>query len=209
VSGAPAIAGLRLDARFQALLGAHTIESIEAERGSVIGLWSDARIALLNSGWHRFAHENDGGAVLERWALGSDFFSGISGVLRDYYREGFARALGTGQPWEQSYECHSPATGRQFRLRALPLAQGALLLVHSLVVSDPAWFDGTHAPRPSELERYVGADGIIRQCCNCRRTQRVASPASWDWLPELVARPPGNVSHVICMTCMKQVYPDL
>src|ERR1044071_6838845 len=128
MSGARVGAGLQVAERFEALLGAHSVESIEAERGSVIGLWSDARIALLTSGWQRFAHENVGGAVLERWPLGSDFFSGISGVLRDYYAQAFARVVRTGQPWEHSYECHSPATARQFRLRTLPLAGGALLL---------------------------------------------------------------------------------
>ncbi len=202
-------AGLQVDPRFRAVLGPHTPESIESERGSVIGLWPDARIALLNTGWQRFAHENAGAKVLERWPLGSDFLSGISGVLRDYYAEAFARVVRTQQPWEHSYDCHSPTTGRQFRLRALPLADGALLLVHSLVVSFPAWFDGAHPPRLDSLDRYVAADGIIRQCCNCRRTQRAVSPLSWDWIPELVAHPPRNVSHGICMTCMKQVYPDL
>lgn len=197
---------LRMDARFHALLGSHTLESIEAERGSVIGLWADGRIALLNSGWHRFAHENDGVAVLERWPLGSDFFSAISRVLRDYYAQAFARAVRTRQPWEHSYDCHSPATKRQFRLRALPLDQGALLLVHSLVVSYPAHADDACE---RELACYVGADGLIRQCCNCRRTQRIAIPQAWDWLPGLVANPPRNVSHVICLTCRKEVYPDL
>lgn len=198
-----------MDARFRALLGPHSAESIEAERGTVIGLWGDARIALLNSGWHRFAHENTGAQVIERWPLGSDFFSAISGVLRDYYGEAFARVVRTQQPWEHSYDCHSPTTGRQFRMRALPLAQGALLLVHSLVVSYPAWFDGDEPLRLRALEHYVGADGILRQCCNCRRTQRATSPTTWDWVPELVARPPPNASHGICQTCMKQVYPDL
>jgi hypothetical protein len=209
MTDAPATAGPLLDRGFRALLGPHTVESIEAEHGSVIGLWSDARIALLNSGWQRFARENEGAHVLERWPLGSDFFSGISGALRDYYAESFARVVRTRQPWEHAYHCHSPSTGRQFRLRALPLADGALLLVHSLVVRYPAWFDDANPPRLGELERYVGADGLIRQCCNCRRTQRVASPMAWDWIPELVARPPRNVSHGICSTCMKQVYPDL
>lgn len=202
--------GPRIAEGFQALLGRqHTVESIEAEGGSVIGLWSDARIGLLNSAWQRFALENAGASVIERWPLGSDFLSGISGVLRGYYAEAFARVAHTGQPWEHSYDCHSPATARQFRLRALPLAQGAVLLVHSLLVSLPVSFDGAHAPSLEALERYVGSDGIIRQCCNCRRTQRVASPLVWDWIPELVARPPSNVSHGLCMTCRKQVYPDL
>jgi hypothetical protein len=200
--------GLVMDARFRALLGPHSAESIEAERGTVIGLWGDARIALLNSAWHRFAHENAGASVIERWPLGSDFFSGISGVLRDYYAEGFARVARTQRPWEHDYDCHSPTTGRQFRMRALPLAQGALLLVHSLVVSYPASFDGDHPPLHG-LDHYVGSDGLLRQCCNCRRTQRAVPPIRWDWVPELVAQPPPNLSHGICLTCMRQVYRDL
>src|SRR4051812_8463615 len=51
---------LQIDVGFEPLLGAHTVAELDAEPGSVIGLWPDGRIALLNSAWQQFARQNGG-----------------------------------------------------------------------------------------------------------------------------------------------------
>lgn len=192
---------------FEALLGAHALEALDREPSVVIGLWSDGRIALLNAAWRRFAEENDGADALRRWPIGGDFLSGISGVLRDYYRRAFASVRAQGRPWEQSYQCHSPRVRRQFRLRVLPLEQHALLLIHSAIVESAA------PPRDADigasaLAEYVGPSGMVRQCSNCRRTQH-GTREGWHWVRDYVSHPPPNVTHGICDICLRQDYPDL
>jgi hypothetical protein len=202
-------ARVEIDVGFEALLGAHTPSELDRELGSAIGLWSNGRIALLNGGWRRFAEQNEGSGVLRRWPLGADYASGISGVLRDYYARAFSAVRVHHQPWEQTYQCHSPLVRRQFRLRVLPLNEQALLLIHSVVVEAPIpASDGElDAPGRSDLSEYVGPSGHVRQCSNCRRAQHVSG--GWHWVRAFVTRPPPNVSHGLCTTCLRQDYPDL
>lgn len=195
-----------IDAGFEKHLGPHAVRELDAEAGSVVGLWPDGRIGLLNQAWGRFAEENDGAAILERWPLGSEIWSGISGVLRDYYVRAFERVRMKGEPWEQTYLCDAPARRREFRLRVLPLERHALLLLHSLVVDMPRRED---EPSSGSLTRYVNDAGTVHQCSNCRRTQRVRGPHGWDWVRSYVAHPPPNVAHGVCTTCVRQFYPEL
>lgn len=213
---------LQMDTGFEQHLGDHRLSDIDAESGSVIGLWPDGSIGLLNSSWRRFAEENDGAGVVQRWPLGSDLLSGVSGVLRDYYSRALARVRRHGEPWEQSYQCPSPGAARHFRMRVLPLANGSLLLVHTRVVGaehGPSETDSSASGRdppsgdlpsgdPPDPADYVGPRGMIRQCSNCRRTQR-AHRHEWDWVTAHVMDPPRNISHGICPICIRQDYPEL
>jgi CheY-like chemotaxis protein len=200
---------LQIDAGFEALLGGHTVEELDAEPGSVVGLWPDGSIAFMNSAWLRFAEQNGGSEVLRRWPIGSDLLRGITGPLRDYYARAFAQVREQQKPWEQSYDCNAATQRRQFQLRVLPLDQRGMLLIHS------PRFD---APMPIEnkppngaaslLSEYVGPSGLIRQCSNCRRSQR-AHGDRWDWVRAFIENPPPNVTHGICPVCLRQDYGDL
>ncbi len=201
---------LQLDAGFEQHLRPHQIGDLDAEPGSVIGLWPDGSIALLNSAWRRFAEENDGADVVQRWPLGSELLSGVSGLLRGYYSRAFARVRREGKPWEQSYQCPDRA-GRQqpFRLRVLPLTRDCLLLVHTrLVAAEHPRSDDLFPGKLPAPADYVDPRGMIRQCSNCRRTQRAQSK-QWDWVTAHVTDPPRNVSHGICPICIRQDYPEL
>jgi hypothetical protein len=103
------------------------------------------------------------------------------------------------EPWTQTYDCHSAELTRQFRLQVLPLGGPGLLLIHTLVVEVP--ISGENAP-PLGLAPYLSPVGLVRQCSNCRRTQRSISPNVWDWVPQLVLETPDYVSHGICTSCL-------
>jgi hypothetical protein len=194
---------LQVEDNFKKLLGAHSPEALEAEAGTVLGLWPDGRIALFNSAWQRFALANAGADVIERWPLGASVHSGISDVLRGYYARAFARVLQRQQSWGQTYDCHSAELTRQFRLQVLPLGSLGLLLIHTLVIEVPMSEENA-APRG--LAQYLGPHGLLRQCSNCRRTQRWSSPEVWDWVPQFVSEAPDCISHGICPTCLSQYY---
>jgi hypothetical protein len=191
---------------FEKHLWPHGPRELDAEAGSVVGLWPDGRIGFLNEAWSSFARDNRGEAVLTRWPLGSEIWSGISGVLRDYYVRAFERVRTKGEPWEQTYLCDAPWRRREFRLRVLPLEGKALLLLHSLVVDTPRF---EAAAEPNEPREYVSEDGTLRQCSNCRRTQRVRGPHGWDWVRSYIAQAPANALQGICTTCVRQFYPEL
>jgi hypothetical protein len=198
---------LLVEDSFKAILGAHSPEALDAEAATVLGLWPDGRIALTNSAWETFALANAGADVLRRWPLGASFHAGVSDALRDYYARAFARVLQRQEAWEQTYDCHSPELTRQFRLQVLPLGGLGLLLIHSLLVEVPM-LEKKSAPLHG-LEQYRGPRGVVRQCSNCRRTQRAGSPEVWDWVPQFVSGTPNYVSHGICTTCINQYYPEL
>jgi hypothetical protein len=196
---------LQVDSQFARLLGSHTPAELDLETGAVVGIWPDTRIALQNSAWRRFALQNAGADVLERWPLGACLLSGISGVMQAYYADAFARVLAQSEPWEQTYDCHSPNSRRQYQLRVLPLVGRGLLLIHSLLVEADIGLGSSFAG----AKPYLGPDGLVRQCSNCRRTQRVGAASTWDWVPELVAHTAPRTSHGICSTCVNQYYPEL
>jgi hypothetical protein len=147
----------------------------------------------VNGAWHRFAEQNGGAGV----AAISSYFDGIGGPFRDYYARAFAEALATSKPFEQDYECSSPAELRRFHLRALPIDGRALVLEHSLTVALP------HEPATAALpiEWYLAPTGFIHQCSNCRRVRRPET-TEWDWVPALVERVHPATSHGICPPCL-------
>lgn len=184
----------------------YPLASLDAEASTVIGLWPDGRIALLNSAWNTFAVQNTGDLTLRHWGLGAYLLSAISGPLRDYYARAFGRVRRSGDAFEQTYGCHSRSVERQYRLRVHPLASGGLLLMHTLVVSLPL------ASTPGEaltLARYVDAHGLVHQCSNCRRVRRAGEVAVWDWVAELVEHPAINTSHGVCSVCCGRYYAEL
>jgi hypothetical protein len=202
-------APLQIDTGFERLLGAHTAAELDAEPGSVVGLWPDGSIAFLNGAWRRFAEQNGGAEVLRRWPIGSDLLRGITGPLRDYYARAFAQVREEQKPWEQSYDCYTPTQHSQFHLRVLPLDQRGMLLIHSSRLDAPMPIENEPASgTKSLLSEYVGASGLIRQCSNCRRSQR-AQVDRWDWVRAFVEDPPPNVTHGICPVCLRQDYGEL
>jgi hypothetical protein len=154
----------------------------------------DPRGSILwrNPAWDRFAKEN--GCEREF----SSYFDGIAPPLGDFYRSVFAKALATGEVYEQDYECSSATTYRLFHCRALPVDAHGLVVEHSLVAESP------HERVPVEAleSRYVGASGKIHQCGNCRRVKCRDREHAWHWVPRWVERPHPLTSHVICPACV-------
>jgi hypothetical protein len=191
--------------RFERLLHRYSAEDLTGEPGPIVGLTRDLHIAWLNSDWHRFAENNDGREVLERWPIGAPLLTAVSGPLRNFYEVGFRRCLSTRTVWEHAYECSSPDRFRLFFMRSYPLDGRGLLVVHSLRVEEP------HT-RPASLldpAAYRDAHGIIHQCSHCRRTRWPRPPFRWDWVPALLAPGVGPVSHGLCRPCFGYYYPDV
>lgn len=156
------------------------------------------QLALVrtNAAWSTFARANGGEALLQRWTRGSSILSAISLVLREFYRHHYTQALVTGQRWEHDYDCPTPAQQQRFRMFVHPVAESFLLVSNALVEAAP--HDG--AAWPADLSRYA-VDEVITMCANCRRVRNPRGHLRWDWVPELVAHQPANLSHGLCEVC--------
>lgn len=192
----------RFTAEFPSLLSGVTVETLEADPHSTYALSPELSLIYLNPAWFRFAKENAGEpAISMRFGLGTPVCAAIAAPLKEFYSGAYLRALETGEAWDHDYECSSADRYRRYHQTVYPLHNRAGLLVVNSLVQDQPHNPETHAPSPPREERYTGAQGLIIQCCHCRRVQRAAEPELWDWVPAWVKRMPLRTSHGLCPIC--------
>jgi hypothetical protein len=192
----------RLDDNFLSMLDGLQLETLEGEPNPVYGLSSDRAVSYLNPGWFIFARENGGEpAISERFGIGTFIGDAMAGEARGFYLEAFQAILRTGKVWHHDFECSSATVLRLYHQSVYPLrGRGGLIVVNSLTKEQPHESKARIA-RPPRKELYVQRTGLITQCSNCRRVQRVSPPEVWDWVPAWVKRMPPNTSHSFCPGC--------
>ncbi|HEX6241891.1 MAG TPA: PAS domain-containing protein [Polyangiales bacterium] len=163
---------------------------------TVLAIGPTGTILWLNPAWSRFAEQNRGSDIRKRFGVGTSYFDGISGPLREYFKEAFAEVLQAREPLELDYECSSPEARITLRLRVLPVGDAGLLLEHAPVRERPFANEELREPSP----HFVNKHGLISQCSNCRKVLRTDTQ-TWEWVPRWIAAPMPNVSHGICGIC--------
>lgn len=170
----------------------------------IFGLWPDLTFALFNEGWFRFAEQNEGEPRISReWVLGRSLLEAVPEVLLPFFRDGFTRALATGERWEHEYDCSSPETFRLYHQSVYPLGSEGLLVVNSLKVEGP--LEGSM--QGGNANDYLDPHAIVHQCARCRKVENVRAGNRWDWIPGWIASPPEKVSHGLCPVCLDYYYP--
>ncbi len=163
-------------------------------------------ITYCNPAWDRFAEVNGGGPeVLARNVVSKYLLDFVSGDLKGYYADLFARARQLGQPVGHDYECSGARVFRLYRMQIYPLEPGqGFVVVNSLRVERP--HDRT-AHEPDDAI-YKDRAGLMHMCANCRRTRREANGERevWDWVPAHLDRRLSNVSHGVCPMCLEYYY---
>lgn len=188
---------------FAGRLSAEALRELDRSDSTVMGLRPDYTVGYRNAAWVHFASAN-GAPELTDWN-GTPITHVFAESVRAFYEGLFRRVQDTGEPADHEYDCSSPELYRRFRLRILPLPQRGLLLVHHLHVEGPH----PGPVHPADHARYASADGIVTQCCHCRRTRRNDQADTWDWVPAYVARGAAEVSHGLCPPCFRHYYPEL
>jgi hypothetical protein len=169
-------------------------------------LSADLRLTYMNRSWFRFARDNGGESVIERFGIGSSILEAIGGSLRDFYARAYAHALAGMKVREHDYECSSVATYRVFHQTAYPLRDGSGLVVMNTLAVIGA-IPVQHADAPASLMRdYCDAGGLITQCSHCRRVQRADPSGRWDRVAAWVERMPENTRHGLCAFCFEYYY---
>ncbi len=198
----PLIAGA-VAPSFRAQLSGYDLDSLDQLGDSILGITSELRIGYWNRGWARFAVENDGAQVLERWTLGAS----IAGVVPAQLQAAFDAALDGARPGALGprlrYQCSSPSIERHLDMQVHRLPAG-FLIVHATRREGPVpW-----APSLDTVEAYRDDAGMVVQCANCRRVRRPRTASRWDWVPALVAQRVPLVSHGLCAPCIGLLYPS-
>lgn len=159
----------------------------------------DRRLIYANPAWDRFAAENGAPWQLKEIFATQSIMACVPEVLRDFYKALYQSVAATGKPVGHTYECSSAEKFRLFHMLLMPLKHRAgIVSFNSLIAEEPH----KRASVEAQLERYLTPDALIIMCAHCRRMKQGRGPA-WDWVPDLVERPPDNVSHGLCPICLK------
>lgn len=162
-------------------------------------------LRAYNPAWRRFAEENGGADVLERFGIGVSILAAIPDPLLAFYAARYSQALLDRRPFEHDYDCSTPGRYRRFHQTASPLPDGSGLMVrHRLAVEREI-----DESSPIPWSAYRRPDGNVVQCMHCRKVRLPAVRDRWDWVPALVAHPLAEISHTLCPRCLGFYYPEL
>lgn len=161
-------------------------------------------IVDFNDGYKLFAIANEGEDILEKWPIGSNVLSSVPEIIKDFIKNMYDEVILNNNTIEHEYDCHSPTVFRRFTMRILPLHNKFALHEHSLIESS-ALNDSCELSEHDIESKFMDSNGIIHQCCHCRKIQSSSDLNNWTWVVSLIKRNKrysGKVSHTICPVCM-------
>jgi hypothetical protein len=175
------------------------VPTLEESKEIAYALSRSGELLYCNAAWDTFANLNGGASCLRGQVRGTSIWQVIPRELVPFYEHGFRVARETGD-WQHEFDCASPAESRTFRMRAVPLGDGDLLIVNSLLHAE--------AQRPAtvdDLSRFRDEHGLFHLCSHCRKAQMVGT-AQWHFVPVLLAEKRLRISHGLCPICTKYHY---
>ncbi|MEZ4386312.1 MAG: PAS domain-containing protein [Candidatus Krumholzibacteriia bacterium] len=196
---------LLLDPTFQDHLQHLDLEVLETSADPTYAVDRRYVIRAANPAYLGFGRDNGLADVDTSAGLGCSLLDAMGEPAREFYHHAFAAALESGEPFHHDYECSSPDLFRLFRLSAYPLPTSAGLLISHHLTHERAHDRPTTEPGP----QHVSPDGVVSQCCHCRKVRNWAAPESWDWVPALVATMDPRTSHTFCDGCLRHYYRDV
>jgi hypothetical protein len=176
------------------------LATLESSDAVIYATDPDLRIVYANAAWDRFAANNKAAGLVREKLERKPILDSIAGPLREQYGAQFEAALSTGKSVEHLLDCPSSRVSRQIHMRILPLRNGGLLFINSLIAEEPI-VCGSNA----SLDLYLDGNALFTMCSHCRRTRRVDNGA-WEWVPELIEHPSEHVSHGLCQVCLQYHY---
>jgi hypothetical protein len=165
----------------------------------------ELRLRGYNEAWRQFALKNGGAEVLEQYTFGRSILDAMSPEPRAFYENAYRRALQNRGRFDQRFECPSATVYRNLQQSAFPLVDACGLVVTNHLVEDRPMDDAGNLPSV----QYLSDQGLVVQCCHCRRVEDQVVSNKWDWVPQWVDRSPPATSHTFCPACHDFYYRSL
>jgi len=196
---------------FRVAIGEKRLESLNQHPSSVYGLDANLNIAYLNPAWFQFAAENGGNQFNpDLWSLNRNIFDCIPNVLESFYRDLFESTLYEKESpliaKQASYECSSPELFRLFSMHLYAIGSVGIIAINSLSVEETQTPNLPAKGNAFDASNYIDENGLLIQCANCRRVQRLDNPEQWDWIPKFIEQKHSHTSHGVCRPCMEHYY---
>jgi len=202
---------MRTAAQHNAL--ATVIRSLAAENSPACLLDTQGTFLFVNDAWDRYALENGGAPTcLGSSLIGTSWVGHIKGEearrIHATLLERAVRARGPQlRPITQVGEANTATTAALVSTRLEPVLQAgepiAVRIVHRTVRVRP--IDEVYEVVHRLADCYRDASGAILQCSCCRRVRDPADPERWDFVPELLERPP-RFTLGVCELCAELHY---
>ncbi|MES2589565.1 MAG: hypothetical protein V4622_11350, partial [Bacteroidota bacterium] len=161
----------RYDDLFKSKLEGLDFETLENSPHTIFGLSKDLKLIYFNNAWLEFSKQNNGEPeISRRFTIGTSIESTMTGPIKDYYLTNYKRVFQDLKVWKHEYECSSSTEYRVFSQDVYPLKNSeGIIIVNSLKIGRP-FNNKDHKKNTLKKADYIDHNGIITQCCNCRKT---------------------------------------
>nr|WP_319493328.1 hypothetical protein [uncultured Desulfobacter sp.] len=194
-----------IDSGFETQIAHMDLKSIKNSKDIIYIVDAELKLKAYNRAWQMFALANGGENITQTYDLGACIADVGEEPLKSFMRRKYRKAIALNKMFGFNYECSSEQRLRIFRLNAYPLMnQGGLVISHHLVKECPH-----HEESLAFSKQFVNNDGMIVQCMNCRKVKDPNGEDRWLWVPSLLKKGIGNISHGICSRCLDHYYPDI
>ena len=192
----------RYEEDFKSKLVGLDFDTIENSPHSIFGLSNELKLIYFNTAWLQFSKTiNDDSCISVNYPLGTSVEDAMSGTLKDFYIFNYKKVLNESKVWTHEYECSTVGVYRLFYQEVFPLKNGeGIIVVNSLRTEK--YIQNINALELTNLKlEYTDLNGMITQCSNCRKTQRINEKEIWDWVPTFLSETHEYASHSICPIC--------
>lgn len=183
-------------------------ENYRLTHNTICYIGRDYRLIGYNPAYLQFAAANGCENIEQNWGIGNSVLDCTPPILRGLLKKAYDRAF-AGETVEYEYNCHSPEKFRRYVMRLIPQPDGNVVAEHALLFEQEHQ-DVLDLGLQAVKAGYQRADGIIVQCCNCRKLRSLKDSLRWDLVRSLIASAAGfTISHGICPVCAEQLYPGM
>lgn len=176
--------------------------SLSRSENTIIGIDRDLKVNLLNDAYYQFALQNNGEDIKERFSLGSNILSAISGEQREYYKYLFRKLFDSNKHHSHDYECSSVEKYRLYKMFLYPSKDNVVLLLeHTRIEEKPI----NQKEISSDPKDFIDKNNVMVQCGHCRKVRNIHNK-QWCWLKESFTY--KRISHTICNICFDTYYYD-
>lgn len=193
---------IRYEENFKSKLMGLNFNTIENSLHSIFGLSNELKLIYFNLAWLEFAKSNNGEpCISQHYPIGTSIEAALCGKIKDFYVNNYNKVIQESKVWTHEYECSSSGVYRLFYQEVFPLKNREGVIVVNSLRTEQIIDEDFRKVSTYPMNEYISSTGMITQCSNCRKIQRVNQQEIWDWVPALIEEGNEYTSHSICPVC--------